>query len=173
MHKFGKFRCDVMAQGDIKRATARINKNDIFSGMVFYAESIVHWAKCNGIAVEDDFVVAVTYSKRIINAPEPQPSSIAPGDGDKILTRALETYNKIGGDAKRNLGDTAALIGDICCETIYQCHMNWSVAPSGAHHIPTPINTYHHFLIKCAYLIGVESVLKSLATKHTDRVLSP
>lgn len=103
MHKFGKFRRYVMAQGDIKRAIAKISKNDIFSGMVFYAESIVHWAKCNDIAVEDDFVVAVTYSKRIINDPELQPASIAPGDGDKILTRALKHTARLEAMPKETL----------------------------------------------------------------------
>lgn len=152
---------DEDISNEIMMAIPNMDTTTILARIVHYSESVLHWAVCNNIEIDDAYVSAILFAKSVIDSP------VAPMFSDKDTVKAwrrLErgirnAYMRFGGYDGIEGNDMRAIIA-LIMDDAFGANTNNYRGELRHHDL---IALYHRFLMECAYFIGAKNIIRSVS----------
>ena len=157
---------DESISNEIMAAMPRSDTATILARIIHYSESLLHWAVCNDIVIDDSYVSAILFAKSVIDSP------ISPMLSDKHTVDAFHkaeklirnAYVRFGGYDGLEGNDIRAVVAFIINDA-FGANVNNYRGESRKHDL---FMLYHSFLMECAYFIGAKNIVRSISGESLE-----
>lgn len=142
---------------EINATLKATNCVDMLSNLIFYAESVVHFALNNNVSIESDWVDAICYMRsRATN------SKFFRNDVERALKESAQRiYVDRGGSVAMERGDKEAIISNMIVDMMKFCNHYRYIRPADCRY------TYCRFLEQYAYLVVAKPTARSIMARHS------